>query len=90
VRLTPWNHLAALRLEYGNSSGVGAVVIWLVVWISINGAPPQVVEKIPYDDMQSCQAEKAARDHRQDIFTARGVSVVRSVICSDGTAGPIG
>jgi hypothetical protein len=43
-------------------------MIWLIVTISINGGPPQVSEKIPYPDMQSCQAEKAARDHRQDFF----------------------
>jgi hypothetical protein len=66
-------------------------MIWLIVTISINGGPPQVAEKIPYPDMQSCQAEKAARDHRQDSFAfANNVSVKRSVVCSDSTAGPVG
>jgi hypothetical protein len=37
-------------------------MIWLIVTISINGGPPQVSEKIPDPDMQSCQAEKAARE----------------------------
>jgi hypothetical protein len=63
-------------------------MIWLIVTISINGAPPQVAEKIPYGDMQSCQAEKAVRDHRQDSFAfAHGVSVNRNVVCLGGPEG---
>jgi hypothetical protein len=67
-------------------------MIWLIVTISVNGGPPQVAEKIPYADMQSCQAEKAARDSRQDYFAfARGVSVKRNVVCLDSAAGgPVG
>jgi hypothetical protein len=59
-------------------------MIWLIVWISINGGTPQVAERIPYADMQSCQAEKSVRDHRKDSFAfARGVSVTRNVVCLD-------
>jgi hypothetical protein len=67
-------------------------MIWLIVTISISGGPPQVAEKIPYPDMQSCQAEKAARDSRQVYFGfAHNVSVKRSVVCSDSNAvGPVG
>jgi hypothetical protein len=46
-------------------------VIWLIVLISINGGPPGVLDKIPYGDMESCQAEKAARDSRRDYFVEK-------------------
>jgi hypothetical protein len=63
-------------------------MIWLIVTISINGALPQVAEKIRYEDMQSCQAEKAVRDHRQDSFAfPHGVSVNRNVVCLGGPEG---
>jgi hypothetical protein len=67
-------------------------MIWLIVLISINAGPPRVLEKVPYADMQCCQAEKAARDSRQDYFAfAHNVSVKRSVVCSDSTTvGPVG
>ena len=58
-------------------------MIWLIVVISINGGPPQIVEKIPYKDMQGCQAEKAVRDSRQAHFVApNGTSIERKVFCT--------
>jgi hypothetical protein len=66
-------------------------MIWLIVTISINGGPPQVIEKIPYADMQSCQAEKAARDSRRDYFVvANGISIKRNVFCSGAYEVPVG
>jgi hypothetical protein len=57
-------------------------MVWLIVLISINGGPPGVLDKIPYEDMQSCQAEKAARDSRRDYFVeSNGASVKREVMC---------
>jgi hypothetical protein len=63
-------------------------MIWLIVWLSINGTPPRVVEKIPFNDMKSCQAEKAVRDSRQGTFLsfAHNASVKRTVVCSDDDA----
>jgi hypothetical protein len=67
---------------------------WLIVFVSINGTPPRAVEKIPFDDMQSCQAEKAARDSRQAFFAshafARHVTVERKVVCSVDPAERVG
>jgi hypothetical protein len=66
-------------------------VIWLIVLISINAGPSQVVEKIPYEDMKSCQAEKAARDGRQAYFViANGSSIDRKVFCSEDPAARVG
>jgi hypothetical protein len=68
-------------------------MIWLVVVISINAGPPQVVEKIPYEDLQSCQAEKAVRDSRRDFYFSvkkNGISVERKVFCSGDSAAPVG
>jgi hypothetical protein len=56
-------------------------MFWLIVTISINGGLPQLSEKIPFEDMQSCQAEKAARDSRPAYFSARNISVTRNVVC---------
>jgi hypothetical protein len=69
-----------------------AVMIWLVVVISINAGPPQVVEKIPYEDLQSCQAEKAVRDGRRDFYLSvrNGISFERKVFCSKDSAAPVG
>jgi hypothetical protein len=33
-------------------------MIWLIIVISVNGGRPQVVDKVPYDDLHACQAEK--------------------------------
>jgi hypothetical protein len=59
-------------------------MIWLIVVISINGGPPQIVEKIPYEDMQGCQAEKAMRDSRQAhfVFPKGTSSMERKVFCT--------
>jgi hypothetical protein len=63
----------------GETPGV-ALMIWLIVLISINAGLPQVLEKVPYGDMQSCQAEKAVRDSRQAHFvTPNGTSIERKV-----------
>jgi hypothetical protein len=61
-----------------------ARMIWLIVVISINGGPPQIVEKIPYEDMQGCQAEKAMRDSRQAHFVVPNgtSSIERKVFCT--------
>jgi hypothetical protein len=57
-------------------------MVWLIVLISINGGPPRVLDKIPYEDLQSCQAEKVARDSRRDYFVeSNGDSVERKVMC---------
>jgi hypothetical protein len=59
-------------------------MIWLIILMSINGGPPRVVERIPFDDMQSCQAEKAVRDSREGTFTlANKLSVKSDVVCLD-------
>jgi hypothetical protein len=69
---------------------------WLIVVISVNAGPPQVVEKIPYEDLRSCQAEKAVRDNRQDVYlhitngVSVGVSVERKVFCSKDPGAPVG
>jgi hypothetical protein len=69
----------------------GGSMIWLIVLISINGGPQQVVDKILYEDMQSCKAEKAARDSRMIHFVgASGFSMERKVICSVEPAAPVG
>jgi hypothetical protein len=66
-------------------------MIWLIVLISINGGPQQVVEKILYEDIQTCQAEKAARDSRSLHFVgANGFSMERKVICSVEPAARVG
>jgi hypothetical protein len=66
-------------------------MIWLIVLISINGGPPRILEKIPYEDMQSCQAEKAVRDSRRDYFVlANGGSIKRRVFCSEAPAPRVG
>jgi hypothetical protein len=66
-------------------------MIWLIVLISINGGPQQVIEKIPYEDMQSCQAEKSVRDSRNLHFVgANGLSMDRKVICSVDPAARVG
>ena len=66
-------------------------MIWLIVLISINGGPRQVVEKILYEDIQSCQAEKAVRDSRSFHFVgANGLSIERKVVCSVNPAAPVG
>jgi hypothetical protein len=68
-----------------------ALVIWLIVLISINGEHPQVLEKIPYKDIQSCQAEKAVRDSRRDYFAvANGISIKRNVVCLEDAAAHVG
>jgi hypothetical protein len=57
-------------------------MVWLIVLISINGGPTGVLDKIPYEDLQSCQAEKAARDSRRDFFVeSNGGSIGRKVMC---------
>jgi hypothetical protein len=68
-----------------------ARMIWLIVLISIDGGRPQVVEKIPFKDMQSCQAEKAVRDSRRYYFAfAHDISVKRNVVCSEDPAAHVG
>jgi hypothetical protein len=66
-----------------------ARMIWLIVVISINGGPPQIIEKIPYEDMQGCQAEKAMRDSRQAHFVVPNgaSSIKRKVFCTYDPAG---
>jgi hypothetical protein len=66
-----------------------ARMIWLIVVISINGEPPQIIEKIPYEDMQGCQAEKAMRDSRQAHFVVPNgaSSIKRKVFCTYDPAG---
>lgn len=59
-------------------------MIWLIVLVSINGGDQRVIERIPYKDMQSCQAEKAVRDSRPDHFVfANDLSLKRTVLCSE-------
>jgi hypothetical protein len=66
-------------------------MIWLIIVISVNGGRPQVVEKVPYDDLHACQAEKALRDGRPSYFrAATGVSVERKVFCSNDPGAPVG
>jgi hypothetical protein len=68
-----------------------ARMIWLIVVIYINSGPPQVFEKIPYEDIQSCQAEKAVRDSRQAHFVVpNGTSVERKVFCTKDPAARVG
>jgi hypothetical protein len=66
-------------------------MIWLIVLISINGGPLQILDKIPYQDMQSCQVEKMARDSRQASFVnASGASIERKAVCMEGAAARVG
>jgi hypothetical protein len=66
-------------------------MIWLIVLISISGGPPRVVERVPYNDVQSCQAEKVLRDSRPDYFRAgNGISIKRNVVCSEEAAAHVG
>jgi hypothetical protein len=66
-------------------------VIWLIVVITINGGPPQVLEEIPFKDMQSCLAEKAARDSRKAVFYYPEVgSIERRLLCSESETPPPG
>jgi hypothetical protein len=60
-------------------------MIWLIVSVSVNGGLAEVVESIPYADMQSCQAAKAVRDSRQaDFYSfANNTSVKSTAVCSD-------
>jgi hypothetical protein len=69
-----------------------ARMIWLMVVISINGGSPQIVEKIPYEDMQGCQAEKAMRDSRQAHFVVPNStsSIERKVFCTRDPAARVG
>jgi hypothetical protein len=54
--------------------------------VSLNGGLPQVLEKIPYENIQSCQAEKAARDSRVDNFVfANTISIKRNVFCLEAS-----
>jgi hypothetical protein len=69
-----------------------ALMIWLIVMISVNAGPPQVLEKVPYEDLRSCLAEKAVRDSRRDFYfhATNGVSVERKVFCSKDPGAPVG
>jgi hypothetical protein len=61
-----------------------ARMVWLVVVISLNGRPPQVIEQVPFESMQGCQAEKALRDSRQStFFVPNETSIRRAIFCSD-------
>jgi hypothetical protein len=68
-------------------------MIWLIIMISVNGAHPQVINRIPYDNLQACEAEKALRDNHPPDFQLRAgtrLSIVRKIICSDNPGGPAG
>jgi hypothetical protein len=65
-------------------------MIWLIVLLSVNAGPPRVVEKIPYEDMQSCQAEKALRNSRHGVFVNGVISIERKVFCSEDPAARVG
>jgi hypothetical protein len=67
-------------------------MIWLFVVISLNAGPPQVVEKIPYEDLQSCLTEKTLRDSRRDDYfhVPTGMSVERKIFCSKNSTAPVG
>jgi hypothetical protein len=66
-------------------------MIWLIVPISINGGLPRVLEKIPYEDMQSCGAGKAVRNSRRDYSVLVDVSSIeRKVFCLEEPTARVG
>jgi hypothetical protein len=84
IQITQEPNLHVRGLLFLSVNCAVARMVWLVVVISLNGRPPQVIEQVPFESMQGCQAEKALRDSRQStFFVPNETSIRRAIFCSD-------